>query len=128
MPPTAAPPLTLSPTFSARVRRAAEAGGFASPEDLLADALDRTDAAPPGPVETFDTPRGPVYAGGPVSEEQREAFLGMLTDRDAAFDRGEGIPWAEASASILRELRARQRARRDAPAATPADAEQTATV
>ena len=107
--PTAAPPLTLSPTFSERVRRAAEAGGFADPEDLLADALNRTAAAPPVPVETIDTPRGPVNAGGPVPVEQREAFLGMLTDRLA----GPFEPWEEASTRIHDRLVALQ-AERDA--------------
>ena len=120
--------LTLSPEFSARVTREAAAAGFDSPEAYLADAVagradpDRADPAPAGPVETIDTPRGPVNAGGIVPEEQRGAFIGMLMDRL----EGPAIPWAEASESILRELKARQRARRTAAASEPGDAEPVA--
>ena len=117
--------LTLSPEFSARVAREAAAAGFASPEEYLADAVaDRaadppgsaelSDAAPAGRAETIDTPRGPVNAHGPVPEEQREAFVGMLADRL----EGPAIPWEEASEWILEKLRERQRAREAAAAGT----------
>ena len=107
-----AAPLTLSPDLSARVSREAAANGYDSPEDYLADVLDGA-AEPSGPAETIDTPRGPVNARGPVPEEQREEFLGMLTDRL----EGPAIPWEEAARDIrerLVALEARRAADREA--------------
>ena len=66
-------------------------------------------AAPAGPAETTDTPRGPVNACGPVPEGQRDAFVGMLMDRlEGPFE-----PWEEASRRIHDRLVALQ-AQRDA--------------
>ena len=109
---SAAAPLTLSPDLSARIAREAAASGYESPEDYLAAVLDAP-AESPGPVETIDTPRGPVNAHGPVPEEQREAFLGMLADRL----EGPAIPWEEAARDIrerLVALEARRAADREA--------------
>ena len=104
-----AAPLTLSPELSARVRRAAAAAGFESPEAYLSDGLDAEAAA----AETIDTPRGPVNAHGPVPEGQRPAFFAMLKDR---LD-GPAIPWEEAARDIrerLVALEARRAADREA--------------
>ena len=110
--------LTLSPEFSARVAREAAAAGFASPEDYLADAVaGRARGPAAGPVETVDTPRGPVNAGGIVPEDQREAFIGMLMDRDAAFDSGEGVPWDVARVRIRERIEAALAADAAGPAA-----------